>query len=195
VSLRPLDGRPSAALSTGVTLPADLVVCGTGWRQEVPFFDEALRRRLTDEHGNFELYRQIHPLEVPRLFFCGYNSSFFSPLSAEVAALWIAAFLAGDMELPPVERRREHVQARLRWMQERTGGHHARGTNVIPFSMHNIDETLADIGLDVSALTRLRQWLAPVDPTAYRAVCDALLARHGRAPGAHQASQPIASAA
>lgn len=180
VGLSALDGRPSAALSDGRTLSADLVVCGTGWRQEVPFFSEELQRRLTDERGNFELYRQIHPLEVPRLFFCGYNSSFFSPLSAEIAALWIAAFLAGDIALPEPERRRAHVQERLRWMEQRTRGHHSRGTNVIPFSMHNVDEMLSDIGLNVSALTRLRQWLAPIDPTAYSRVAEALLARHGR---------------
>ena len=30
--------------------------------------------------------------------------------------------------------------------QERTEGKHARGTNVIPFSMHNIDEMLDEVG-------------------------------------------------
>src|SRR5690606_25236925 len=96
-----------------------------------------LQQKLTDEEGNFMLYRQILPLEVPNLYFCGYNSSFYSPLSAEVAALWIAAYLMGDITLPSLDQRRKHVVTRLRWMQERTEGKHARGTNIIPFSMHN----------------------------------------------------------
>jgi hypothetical protein len=100
--------------------------------------------------------------------FCGYNSSFFSPLSAEVAALWIAAFLVDAIELPPIERQRAEIQERLRWMEQRTNGHHARGTNVIPFSMHNIDEMLQDLGLNVSAATRTREWLLPINPLAYR---------------------------
>jgi cation diffusion facilitator CzcD-associated flavoprotein CzcO len=170
-------GRPSAAISGGEVAPADLIACGTGWEQRVPFFSEELHDKLTDERGNFELYRQIQPLEVPRLSFCGYNSSFFSPLSAEIAALWIANLLMGAAKLPPVEEQRADVQARLRWMEERTRGHHARGTNVIPFSMHNIDEMLEDVGIDVSPATRTLQWLLPINPLAYRKVTTALLER------------------
>jgi flavin-binding monooxygenase-like protein len=160
-------GRPVAVLSDGSTVPADVVVCGTGWRQQVPFFGEELQRRLTDERGNFELYRQIQPLEAPRLSFCGYNSSFFSQLSAEVAALWIAGFLEGAIELPSVERQRVDVQEWLRWTERRTNGHHARGANVIPFSMHNIDEMLQDLGLNISPAIRVREWLLPINPLAY----------------------------
>lgn len=173
-------GRPVATLSSGETVSADVVACGTGWQQGVPFFGEELERKLTDDRGNFELYHQIHPLEVPRLFFSGYNSSFFSPLSAEVAAWWIAVFLAGGIELPPVSERRAEIQARLRWMEERTKGHHARGTNIIPFSMHNVDEMLGDIGVDVSAPTRALQWLLPVNPLVYRKLGKRLLARYGQ---------------
>src|SRR5690606_13732171 len=95
------NGQPMAYLSDGRQVRADLVLCGTGFKQVVPFFSEELQAQLTDERGNFQLYRQIHPLTVPRLYFCGYNSSFYSPLSAEVAALWIAAHLMGEVELPP----------------------------------------------------------------------------------------------
>ena len=165
--LRADGAGPSAALSDSSTVPADVVVCGTGWLQQVPFLSDELQRKLTDERGNFALYHQIQPLEVPRLSFCGYNSSFFSPLSAELAALWIAVFLGGGIELAPVEQQRAEIQQRLRWMEQRTGGHHARGTNVIPVSMHNIDEMLQDIGINVSAGVRLRQWLLPIDPLAY----------------------------
>ena len=171
------DGRPHAELSDGTLLPADLLVCGTGFRQEVPFLDPAIQRRITDQDGNFQLWRQIQPLTVPRLFFAGYNSSFFSPLSAEMAAIWIASLLLGGHEIPPLEQRRAHVERRLAWMQERTRGHHARGTNVIPFSMHNIDEVLDDTGLNVGRTTRALQWLLPLNPAAYRSVTRRLVRR------------------
>jgi len=171
------NGRPAVELVTGEVLPADVVVCATGFRQEVPFFDAPLQRRLTDERGNFVLYRHIQPLDVPRLSFAGYNSSFFSPLSAEMAALWIVNYLIGGMDQPPVDERRRIIDERLRWMEERTEGHHARGTNVIPFSVHNIDEVLEDIGFNVSALTRAKQWLMPIDPGSYQNVTTRLLER------------------
>ncbi|MEV4118901.1 NAD(P)/FAD-dependent oxidoreductase [Micromonospora sp. NPDC049645] len=170
-------GRPAARLADGTVLPADLVICGTGFRQHVPFFDDALHARLQDEAGNFMLYRQILPIGVPRLTFAGYNSSFFSPLSAEMAAVWTAAYLRGGITLPTEGRMRDEVRARLAWMTARTNGRHARGTNIIPFSMHNIDEVLDELGLNVGPLTRARQWLFPVDPGSYRGVTAQMIRR------------------
>ena len=97
-------GRPFAELSDGSTLPADLVVCSTGFTQGVPFLPADVQGRLLDERGNFLLYRQIRPVDVPGLYFNGYNSSFFSPLNAEMAAVWIAADLAGAVPLPDAGR-------------------------------------------------------------------------------------------
>ncbi|MFE5309930.1 flavin-containing monooxygenase [Isoptericola sp. NPDC056605] len=162
------DGAPVAVLDDGTTVRADLVVCGTGFHQRVPFLDDDLQARLLDDRGNFQLYRQVLPHDVPHLTFAGYNSSLFSPLSAEVAALWTAAHLAGAVDVPPVEERRELVASRVDWMEKRTEGKHARGTNVIPFSLHQIDEMLTDLDLQLPAATRAGQWLLPVDPKAYR---------------------------
>jgi cation diffusion facilitator CzcD-associated flavoprotein CzcO len=173
------DGRPAARLADGTVVAADLIICGTGFRQHVPFLDPAVHARLQDEAGNFQLYRHILPLDVPHLTFAGYNSSFFSPLSAEMAAVWTAAYLRGGLTLPPEETMREDVRARLAWMTKRTAGRHARGTNIIPFSMHNIDEVLDELGLNVGGLTRALQWLLPVDPGSYRSVTPRMLQRTG----------------
>ncbi|MET8118247.1 NAD(P)/FAD-dependent oxidoreductase [Micromonospora sp. NPDC005189] len=170
-------GRPAARLVDGTVLAADLVICGTGFRQRVPFFDDALHARLQDDAGNFMLYRQILPIGVPHLTFAGYNSSFFSPLSAEMAAVWTAAYLRGGITLPTEGRMRDEVSARLAWMAARTNGRHARGTNIIPFSMHNIDEVLNELGLNLGPLTRARQWLFPVDPRSYRRVTAHMIRR------------------
>ncbi|WP_125776725.1 flavin-containing monooxygenase [Antribacter gilvus] len=162
------DGEPWALLTDGAEVRADLVVCGTGFHQRLPFLSEDLQSRVVGEDGNFHLWRQILPHDLPHLTFSGYNSSFFSPLSAEVGAVWTGAYLAGLVELPPLDERRRLVAERVHWLQERTNGRHARGTNVIPFSLHNIDETLGDLGLDIGSAAKLKQWLLPVDPTAYR---------------------------
>lgn len=185
------NGRPCAELATGEIVPADLVVCGTGFRQGIPFLDGELQERLTDDRGDFELYQYIHPPEIPHLSFVGYNSSFFSPLSAEVAALWVAAYMMGEVKPPPVEEQRRHIARRLRWMRERTEGRHARGTNIIPFSMHNIDETLDELGLNIGAATRGLQWLVPVDPGSYEGVTSKLLARRPEVRGEERPPSPV----
>jgi dimethylaniline monooxygenase (N-oxide forming) len=159
------------------------VICGTGWRQEVPFLDPALQARIMDDRGNFRLYRCILPTGVRNLAFNGYNSSFFSPLSAEMGALWIAAHLGGALDLPSERAQLDATDARLRWMEERTEGKHARGTNIIPFSMHQVDELLADMGLSIGGVQRFMEWQMPVKPGAYARVARDLHRRLDSAEG------------
>lgn len=177
VRLLVTDGKPMAELSDGSTVPADVVIAATGWHQGVPFLSDDLERRLTDERGNYELWRFILPHEVPGLAFCGYNSSFYSPLSAQIGALWIANYLMGGAIMPPLEERRRIVTERLRWMEERTEGKHARGTNIIPFSLHNVDESLKGMGMKITPVQRAKEWLLPASPQNYKFVAKTLLRR------------------
>ncbi|GAB3845114.1 flavin-containing monooxygenase [Dactylosporangium cerinum] len=177
VRLSARDGRPVAELSDGTVLPADLVVCATGFRQGVPFLEADVQRHLFDERTNFLLYRQILPLGVDGLYFNGYNSSFFSPLNAEMAAVWITAHLAGAVPLPDPGAMRRQVEAQLAFMDVATDRHHCRGTKIIPFSLKNVDEVLDDLDLNISKRVRAAHWLNPVDPSAYRAVTPTLVAR------------------
>jgi len=171
------DNGPAAELSDGTKLSADLVLCATGFTQAVPFLPEDTQRQVFDERGNFMLYRQILPVGVPGLYFNGYNSSFFSPLNAEMAALWIAADLAGAVALPDTETMRHAVVEQLAFMDEATDTHHCRGTKIIPFSMHNVDEVLGDLDLNIGAPIRASHWLNPVNPAAYRRLTPLLLRR------------------
>ncbi|WP_340540104.1 flavin-containing monooxygenase [Nocardioides sp. GXZ039] len=171
------DGLPCAELADGSVVRADIVLAATGWTQDIPFLPAAVMDRLLDENGDFLLYRQIHPIQVADLSFAGYNSSFFSPLSAEMSAVWIGSFLGGHHTPPSTEQMLHETRERLTWMRERTEGKHARGTNIIPFSMHNVDEVLSDVGLDVSSLVKAKQWLLPVNPSDYRQITPRLAAR------------------
>ena len=172
----------SAVLSTGERVPADLIVCGTGFHQRVPFLDTKVQRAVTDADGNFRLYRQILPTAVTNLAFNGYNSSFLSQLNAEIGAVWLAAYMLGSLELPPLKERESRIAQRQEWILRRTsGGNACKGTNLVPFSTHNIDELLGDLGYGISVLTRFKEWLFPVDPRHYRHALERLkLSASGR---------------
>lgn len=169
-----------ALLASGETIPADVVVCGTGWHQRVPFLAPPIMKTITDAQGNFRLYRSMTPVNMPRLAFNGYNSSFFSQLNCEVGALWIADLIGGKLKLPGAAAQNQTITERLAWMQERTDGKHAKGTNIIPFSLHHIDELLGDMGIPLSPLVRFKQWLLPTNPADYQSATKKLLARYGK---------------
>jgi hypothetical protein len=171
------DGKPTAQLDDGTLLHADLIICATGFIQGLPFLRSGITQRVLDERGNFMLYRQIRPVDVPGLYFNGYNSSFFSPLNAEMAAVWIAADLAGAVELPESTKMRQQVADQLAFMDVATDTHHCRGGKIIPFSLHNVDEVLGDLGVNISAVVRAWHWLMPVNPAAYRHVTPTVLNR------------------
>lgn len=166
-------------LSSGDTLPADIIVCGTGWKQEVPFLEPDVVRRTTDTDGDFRLYRSMLPVGVKNLAFNGYNSSFFSQLNCEVGALWIVNHMLGCSRLPSEQAQNEDIDARLAWMKARTDGKYSKGTNIIPFSMHHIDELLNDMDLNIGRLERLSQWFGPVNPSSYRQLLPRLQKRLG----------------
>lgn len=171
--------RPGEAdLSTGETVLADVIVAGTGWHQQVPFLPSDVMAQVLDEDGNFRLYNSMLPLHVPRLAFNGYNSSFFSQLNCEVGAFWLLSYLKGDVPIPPKEEAEAAIDARLAWMKKRTDGKHSKGTNIIPFSVHQIDELLDEIDLNVAKSTKFKQWLMAVDPCDYAPIYQKLAERY-----------------
>jgi hypothetical protein len=94
-----------------------------------------------------------------------------------MAAVWIAAHLAGAVPGPEPDVVRRQVVAQLAFMDAATDRHHCRGTKIIPFSPKNVDEVLDDLDLNISKRVRAAHWLKPVDPAAYRGVTRAVLAR------------------
>jgi hypothetical protein len=143
----------------------------------VPFLDESIASGLFDERDNFMLYRHIKPVDVAGLWFNGYNSSFFSPLNAEMAAVWIAADVAGDIALPDPATMRAAIVEHLAFMDEAANRHHSRGTKIIPFSMHNVDEVLGDLRVNIPAPVRFSHWINPIAPAAYRTITPRVLSR------------------
>jgi hypothetical protein len=87
---------------------------------------------------------------------------------------------------------RRQVADQLAFMDDTTDTHHCRGGKIIPFSLHNVDEVLGDLGLNVSAAVRAWHWLMPVDSAAYRHVTATALKR---LPRSRSGAVPVMAAA
>jgi dimethylaniline monooxygenase (N-oxide forming) len=156
-------------LENGKRVRADVVVFATGFRQEVPFLDESVRKVVQDEAGVFHLHRNlVHP-DVPRLAFVGYNSSLYSQLTSEIGARWAARWFTGELRLPPRDQVLREMEARWTWVRENRPGGVASGTCIIPFTFHYVDDLLRDLGARTvrRRLNRVREVMLPFDPSVY----------------------------
>lgn len=156
-------------LETGERVRADVVVFATGFRQEVPFLDESVRRTVQDDAGVFHLYRNLAHPDVPRLAFVGYNSSLYSQLTSEIGARWAARWFMGELRLPPRQAVLREVEARWQWVRENRPQGTASGTCIIPFNFHYVDDLLRDLGARPvrRPLNRFREVMLPFDPSVY----------------------------
>ncbi|WVW84178.1 hypothetical protein I302_106208 [Kwoniella bestiolae CBS 10118] len=158
-------GERVVSLSNGHVLPADVIVCGTGWKQDIPsFLPEEYRNEIINKAGDWILYKHILPTDAPDLAFIGYNSSIFCPLTAEISSIWLAAHLEllPDLvrSLPDKESQPKDAEEEVGWFRRRTNGHHASvmasGTSVVPFSLSNIDERTQDLDCEIGWLDWLK---------------------------------------
>ena len=109
----------AVVLGTGERIPADTVVYATGYRLELPFLSAAVQDEVFDADGCLRLYRNVLPPTLPTLAFIGFNSAIASPIAAEVAAHWLAAYWGERMTLPSPAAMHAHIAAELRWRMER----------------------------------------------------------------------------
>jgi hypothetical protein len=59
--------------------------------------------------------------------------------------------------------------------------------------MHNVDEILDDLDLNISARVRASHWLNPVNPSAYRCVTPTLVKRLTSLPVQRHHADPVES--
>ena len=166
-------------LSGGERLEADVVVYGTGFLQILPFLSKEIRKKITDADGNYLLYRNILPTQVPGLAFVGYNTSFYCNLTSEMAALWLAEHLRGNIALPSPAARDEQILDNLNWRKQFRPNAMFRNAGVYPFHLTYLDWLMQDMksGLSLSAL--LAEWLVVMDPSHYEPVKQKIMKRSG----------------
>lgn len=157
-------------LRNGQVLQPEVVVCGTGFSQGLPFLEERYRNKIIDEKDGFQLFRNILHPDVPQLGFVGYNSSLFTTLTSEIAANWLVKYAGNELQLPT----QQEIAKDMRYMREwRNSGRpiasEFSGSCVAPFNFMHIDQLMRDMGLRTKA-TRWApyEFFKPINPKDYR---------------------------
>lgn len=174
-------------LKNGESVTADVLVCGTGFTQELPFLEESYRKLIIAPNGSYRLFRNIiHPL-VPQLGFVGFNSSLFTTLTSEIAANWLVGYMENQLSLPSASAINEDMEYMYQWRQHsRPIASEFGGTCIAPFNFMHLDQLMKDMGLPVKLTRWPHDWLKPINPADYHK----LLRGHKKEQAVKPATQP-----
>ena len=156
-------------------LEADIVVLSVGSKTpEFPFMPAQYRSLLESENDGVQLYRHvIHP-RIPSVGFAGFNHGFMHIPSAELGAIWLAAYLDGYLELPSVEEMEAGIRRIQDWKRAHVGFEPSRAVAVSTRYQQYNDIILKDLRL--SAYRKSPNLLAEVfmryGPVDYRDVVE-----------------------
>lgn len=155
-------------LKNGESITPDILVCGTGFTQELPFLEESYRKLITSNNGSYRLFRNIiHPL-VPQLGFVGFNSSLFTTLTSEVAANWLVRYMENRLLLPSVNEINADMEYMHQWRRHgRPIAGEFSGTCVAPFNYLHLDMLMKDMGLPTKCTRWPHEYLKPINPADY----------------------------
>ncbi len=155
-------------LSNGERIEADVLVCGTGFTQELPFLEKTWREKII-QHNAYHLYRNIIHPDVPSMGFIGYNSSLFTTLTSEVAAHWLACYAEDQLRPVTPEAMREEINYLHQWRQQsRPVSAEFSGTCIAPFNYLHLDTLMKDMGLRTRLTRSPHEYFKPINPADYR---------------------------
>lgn len=161
------DGQ--VVLTGGERLPVDVAIQATGWTLGVSYLPEAILDTLREPDGQFKLYRLIVNPDVPDLGFVGFNSSFASVLTSEVAAEWLVRFVDGALVPQPSKAAMDRAIAEhLAWRRTvRPVAQAYGGLCAAPYHFRHLDELVADMGCRVRGRNPLADAFLPPSAEAY----------------------------
>ena len=155
--------------TTGQRVPADIAVLAIGFKSGVPFLPQDDQRKLIDADGQYRLYRVIANPDLPDMGFVGFNSSFCTVLSAELAAHWLVRYADGQLaKQPDPATMHANIEMMLHFRRvERPAAGTYGGLCIAPFHFKHFDELMDDIGVTTKRRGALVEKFTPPDADAY----------------------------
>ena len=142
-------------LANGEFLPADIVLCATGWRHDYSFLPTELLATIYDEDG-MHLYRHmLHPA-LPGFAFVGGVQGINSATLFAMQSTWLARLLKGEFAPPSAEDQLAEIEALKTWNRAFVTERPNRSQILNLHQMSYIDDLMDDMGLE----KHRKNWLA-----------------------------------
>jgi cation diffusion facilitator CzcD-associated flavoprotein CzcO len=156
-------------MTGGERIAADVAVLAIGFKLGVPFLPKAYAAKLVEPDGQYRLYRIIANPDLPDMGFVGFNSSFCTVLSAEMAANWLVRYADGQLaNQPTAAAMQADIAMMLHFRRvERPAAGVYGGLCAAPYHFKHFDELLADMGAKLRRRNPLAEKFTPPDADAY----------------------------
>jgi dimethylaniline monooxygenase (N-oxide forming) len=136
-------------LADGREVACDAVIFAVGYKPPpLEFLPNPIRSEVASENDGVQLYRHILHPRLPRLAFIGFNHNPLHIPTAEMSALWIDAWLAGDLTLPSPDEMEASTRKVRDWKRANLNYETTRAYFVGEHLHNYFDVLLADIGLN-----------------------------------------------
>lgn len=149
-------------LTNGERIECEAVLTCFGSSSPVfPFMSSEHRAILEAEPDGVQLYRHLLHPDIPDLAFAGYNHGFMHVPATEASMIWLAAMLAGELELPTRDQMLvtiDHVRA---WKREHINFEPTRACAVNTRFHQYLDIILSELELEPKRKSNpLSEWFA-----------------------------------
>jgi dimethylaniline monooxygenase (N-oxide forming) len=157
-------------------LEADMVIFGTGFKQDYSIFSEAATHQNLDlQSDGVYLYRYIIPEKIQNLAFIGHMSAISNISTYGLQAEWLARNWTGGLvsgsttcsETAPTSVK-EEIETRKSWARSWMPESASRGMQVLLHQTHYHDQLLRDMGLNPHRKGNfVSEYLMPYEPADY----------------------------
>ena len=177
-------------LKDGRAISCDQVVlCVGSEKPRFPFLPEKYRSLLESEDDGVQLYRHVLHPDIPRFACAGYNHGFMHVPAAEVGAIWLCAYLNGDIRLPARAEMLGCMETTRDWKRQHINFEPSRSCAVNTRFQQYMDIMLKELG--ISPYRKMPNLLAEIfvqyGAEDYRNILDEYLS------GARERNAPLPS--
>jgi len=165
--------KGGAETMTGEVIPADLIICATGFKKSYDYLPTRAKESLKIEPDGLYLYRHIVPANIRDLHiaFCGSECATGSNIATYgLHAEWISSVLDGTVALPSEEEMREQCDRTKAWKRSWMPDTSSRASLVLLYQTHYHDTLLRDMSISPSRKGCLSELFCPYMPADYNGI-------------------------
>ena len=165
----------ATVLACGEKIPADLIICGTGFEKDYSIFDDVTKEKLDIQSDGLWLFNHTIPTNVSNLAFVGSELAVISNITGYgLQAAWLSKLWSGEIKTDK-ESMENEINEVKEWKRKWMPTTPSRSSLVLLHQIHWYDRIMRDMNLKVGRKSNiLSEWFMPCVSSDYDGVLTTL---------------------